>query len=185
MRKPKKRGRVKTGVGVSAEIAPPGCTVPLPRWDIMSPEKRSALMARIHGKDTGPEMIVRRLLHGLGYRFRVHSRELPGRPDIVFRSRQVVIFVHGCFWHRHDCGLAYMPKTRQQFWREKFDRNARRDQEVKSKLEAAGWRVIVVWECKLEQLSALSGRLIKFLGPPSRQKSPDSLRHLGGRPVGH
>jgi DNA mismatch endonuclease (patch repair protein) len=138
------------------------------RWDIMSPEKRSALMARIRGRDTGPEMVVRRLLHGMGYRFRVHERDLPGRPDIVFRSRRAVIFVHGCFWHRHDCGLGYMPKTRHQFWQAKFERNVKRDQEVKGKLEATGWRVTVVWECELDRLPALSTRLIKSLGPARR-----------------
>lgn len=183
MKKAKKKGGAKAGVGVPVESAYPSANLSEPRWDIMSPEKRSALMARIHGKDTGPEMIVRRLLHSLGYRFRVHSRDLPGRPDIVFRSRRVAIFVHGCFWHRHDCGLAYMPKTRQQFWREKFDRNVKRDQEVEQKLKAAGWHVIIVWECELEQLSALSARLVKSLEPPRCQANPDRLERLGGPPV--
>ena len=183
MRKAKKKGGAKTDVGVPPGLAYPDVNLSEPRWDIMSSEKRSALMARIHGKDTGPEMIVRRLLHSLGYRFRLHSRDLPGRPDIVFRSRRVAVFVHGCFWHRHDCGLAYMPKTRLQFWREKFDRNVKRDQEVKKKLKAAGWRVTIVWECELEQLSALSARLIKSLGPPRCQANSDRLERLGGPPV--
>jgi DNA mismatch endonuclease (patch repair protein) len=140
----------------------------------MSPEKRSALMARIRGRNTKPEMIVRRLLHGMGYRFRLHGRDLPGRPDIVFRSRRTVVFVHGCFWHRHDCGLAYMPKTRQQFWQDKFNGNVRRDQRVKNELTAAGWRVIFVWECEIDQLSTLSARLVKSLGTPGRVGEPDS-----------
>lgn len=138
------------------------------RGDIMSPEKRSALMGRIRGRDTGPEMIVRRLLHSMGYRFRLHGRDLPGRPDIVFRSRRAVIFVHGCFWHRHDCGLGYMPKTRQQFWQTKFDGNVRRDRKAMNELEAAGWRVIIVWECQIGKPSILAARLTNALGQPGR-----------------
>lgn len=144
----------------------------LHRGDIMSPETRSRVMSRIRSKNTRPEMIVRRLLHGIGYRFRLHGRDLPGRPDIVFRSRRAVVFVHGCFWHRHDCGLGYMPRTRQQFWQDKFDGNVRRDQKVRNELKAAGWRVIVVWECQIDKLSALSARLVKSLGPPGC--APDS-----------
>lgn len=136
----------------------------------MSPAKRSALMSRIRGQDTGPETAVRRLLYTMGYRFRLHARDLPGRPDIVFRSRHVAIFVHGCFWHRHDCGLAYNPKTRREFWQRKFDGNVRRDRRAKEELEAAGWRVIIVWECQLDDLPALAGRLAKHLGPPGRAR---------------
>src|SRR5262245_45810086 len=119
MRRAKKAYGANKGVGLLGESARSGASPP--RWDIMSPEKRSTLMSRIRGKDTGPEMTVRRLLHRLGYRFRLHTRDLPGRPDIVFRSRRTVIFVHGCFWHRHDCRFAYVPKTRRQFWKTKFD----------------------------------------------------------------
>jgi DNA mismatch endonuclease, patch repair protein len=133
------------------------------RGDIISPERRSALMARIRGRDTGPEMIVRRLLHGLGYRFRVHLANLPGRPDVVLPSKGAVIFVHGCFWHRHNCGLGYMPKTRREFWRNKFDDNVRRDRRVRRELRAAGWRVLVIWECQTEEPSALASRLTRFL----------------------
>ena len=139
-----------------------------PRWDIMSPAKRSSLMARIRCKDTGPEISVRRLLHAMGYRFRLHARDLPGRPDIVFRSRRTVIFVHGCFWHRHHCGLAYTPKTRREFWQRKFDGNVMRDARARDELEAAGWRVIVVWECQLDNLSAVAVRLAKSLAPVGR-----------------
>jgi DNA mismatch endonuclease Vsr len=135
------------------------------QFDIMSPDKRSALMARIRGRDTGPEMIVRRLLHGSGYRFRIHAANLPGRPDIVFRSRRTVIFVHGCFWHRHDCGLGYTPKTRRQFWQNKFNGTVERDRRVHEALTASGWRVIVVWECETKKSLALARRLAKVLGP--------------------
>src|SRR5947207_1477524 len=111
-----------------------------PSRDIMSPEKRSALMSRIRGKNTGPEIFVRRLLRRLGYRCGVHARDLPGRPDIVIRSRHAAIFVHGCFWHRHSCGLAYVPKTRSELWQDKFLQNTRRDRRVIQSLKAAGWR---------------------------------------------
>lgn len=134
----------------------------------MSPAKRSALMGRIRGRNTGPEIAVRRLLHAMGYRFRLHARDLPGRPDIVFRSRRAALFVHGCFWHRHDCDLAYTPKTRREFWQRKFDGNVRRDKRIKSELEAAGWRVIIAWECQLDNSAGLANRLAKCLGPPGR-----------------
>lgn len=149
----------------------------------MSREKRSALMARIRGRNTGPEMIVRRLLYALGYRYRLHCRELPGKPDIVFRSRQVAVFVHGCFWHRHDCGLAYVPKTRPEFWQRKFEGNVARDERTKRALESAGWRVIVVWECQLSDLAALRKSLAKEIGPAggpvARTGSPASARRPG------
>ena len=132
----------------------------------MSREKRSALMGRIRGRNTGPEMTVRRLLHALGYRYRLHGRELPGKPDIVFRNRKVAVFVHGCFWHRHDCGLAYVPKTRPDFWRRKFEGNVARDQRTTRELEATGWRVVVVWECQLSDLTALGRTLARAIGPP-------------------
>jgi DNA mismatch endonuclease, patch repair protein len=136
--------------------------------DIMSPDKRSALMARIRSRDTGPELIVRRLLHSIGYRFRVHAPNLPGRPDIVFSSRRTVIFVHGCFWHRHDCGMAYTPKTRRQFWQSKFNGNVKRDRRVRDELAADGWQVIIIWECQTKKPFALAKRLARVLGPAGR-----------------
>jgi len=145
------------------------------RSDIMSPAKRSALMSRIRGRDTGPEMTVRRLLHAMGYRFRLHARDLPGKPDVVFRRRRVALFVHGCFWHRHDCGLAYVPKTRADFWQRKFAGNVARDQRTKQELEVAGWRVVAVWECELGDLASLAGRFAKELGPPRTLGRNDSL----------
>jgi DNA mismatch endonuclease, patch repair protein len=135
-------------------------------FDIMSQAMRSALMGRIRGRDTGPELTVRRLLHAMGYRYRLQARELPGRPDIVFRNRRVTLFIHGCFWHRHDCGLAYVPKTRPEFWQRKFEGNVARDRRVQHELTAAGWRVITIWECQLDDLTSLAKRLARQIGPP-------------------
>ena len=128
--------------------------------------ERSALMARIRGRDTGPEMAVRRLLYGLGYRYRLHVRDLPGRPDIVFRRRRKVIFVHGCFWHQHEgCRKATIPRTRVAFWRRKFRRNKERDTVSLQALGALGWKALVVWECETEtkEREALRVRLTRFL----------------------
>lgn len=128
-------------------IAPGRASRPLP--DVVTPNVRSRMMAGIGPKDTRPEMMVRRGLHALGYRYRLHDRRLPGRPDLVFSSRRAVIFIHGCFWHGHDCSLFRWPGTRPQFWRDKIDGNIARDARVRNELLAAGWRVMDVWECQL------------------------------------
>ena len=117
--------------------------------DHLTARDRSELMSRIRGKDTKPEMLVRRLVHGMGYRYRLHARDLPGRPDLVFRPRRKAIFVHGCFWHRHEgCSRNTMPATRQDFWRRKLNGNAQRDRRNEAALREAGWRVLVIWECE-------------------------------------
>lgn len=131
--------------------------------DIMSPEARSALMAKIRGTDTRPELIVRRLLHKLGYRYRLHAKKLPGRPDIIFPGRRAAIFVHGCFWHRHNCIYAYTPKSRSEFWLRKFARNVERDAENQRQLDSAGWRILILWECEIESGDGLIERLKDFL----------------------
>ena len=126
---------------------------------------RSHLMSRVRGKDTTPEMIVRRAAHALGFRFRLHRKDLPGRPDLVFPSRRKAVFVHGCFWHRHaGCRMASTPKTRAEFWAGKFDRNVRRDAAAVETLEQAGWRVMIVWECETRDAKGLRARLCGFLG---------------------
>lgn len=117
--------------------------------DTLSKSERSALMARIRGKNTKPEVLVRSALHGAGFRFRIHSRALPGRPDIVLPRHRVAIFVHGCFWHRHGCTLSSMPASRRRFWRDKFERNVARDARNARALRKLGWRVYTVWECSL------------------------------------
>lgn len=128
---------------------------------------RSALMARIRGKDTKPEMIVRRLAHGLGYRYGLHRKGLPGSPDLVFPSRRKVVFVHGCFWHRHPgCRKASTPGTRREFWEAKFERNVERDIRKEIQLMAAGWEVLVIWECETRDVERLAATLRNFLGPP-------------------
>lgn len=136
--------------------------------DTLTPTQRSERMSRVRGRDTKPEMKVRRLLHALGYRFRLHRRDLPGSPDIVLPRLRSVIFVHGCFWHRHDdpdCRLARMPKSRIEFWAPKLLSNQLRDERVQQELEALGWRVLVVWECEVKDQNGLRRKIVGFIGP--------------------
>lgn len=136
--------------------------------DTLDPDQRSNRMSRIRGKDTGPEMVVRRITHGMGYRYRLHVKDLPGCPDLVFRKRRRVIFVHGCFWHRHpdpSCKLARLPKSRLDFWLPKLERNAERDRENIWKLKLMGWDVLVIWECQLKDQTSLRERIRAFLTP--------------------
>jgi DNA mismatch endonuclease (patch repair protein) len=125
---------------------------------------RSALMARVKGKDSKPEVSVRSAVHGLGYRFRLHRSDLPGTPDLVFPRLGKIIFVHGCFWHRHwKCRRATRPKTRRAFWAQKFKDNIKRDARVLRLLRADGWNVLVVWECETLEFDSLGERLLAFL----------------------
>jgi DNA mismatch endonuclease (patch repair protein) len=117
--------------------------------DTLTKAERSALMAKIRGTNTKPEVLVRSALHRAGFRFRIHNHTLPGRPDIVLAKHRTVVFVHGCFWHRHGCALSSDPTTRRAFWREKFARNVARDKRTAAALRRAGWRVLTVWECSL------------------------------------
>lgn len=117
--------------------------------DIVTPEQRSRMMSGIKGKNTKPEMIIRKGLHALGFRYRLHDKTLPGKPDLVFPSYHAVILIHGCFWHCHQCYLFKWPSSRQEFWKEKISRNAERDREQISLLNNMGWRVLVIWECAL------------------------------------
>jgi DNA mismatch endonuclease (patch repair protein) len=119
--------------------------------DRLTPEERSRHMKKIKGKDTKPEMIVRKFLHANGFRFRLHDKSLPGRPDIKLSKYKTAIFIHGCFWHGHqDCHIYQMPKTRIEFWKNKIDNNIVRDKRNLEALEQAGWKVIVIWECQLK-----------------------------------
>ena len=126
--------------------------------------QRSANMARVKGKDTGPELLVRRILHSSGKRYRLHARELPGCPDIVFRGLRKAIFVHGCFWHRHwGCPRASTPRTRVEFWEAKFDKNRERDRNNQDALRELGWSFLIVWECETKEADVLRGKLLRFL----------------------
>jgi DNA mismatch endonuclease, patch repair protein len=117
-------------------------------------------MSRIRDKDTKPELVVRSMLHQMGYRFRLHRSDLPGKPDIVLPKYKIVIQVYGCFWHRHQgCKMAYIPKTRKHFWMEKFTKNVERDRKQQKQLEKLGWQLLVVWECETNNLKRLANKL--------------------------
>jgi DNA mismatch endonuclease (patch repair protein) len=121
-------------------------------------------MQSIRSKDTKPELAVRRLVHALGYRYRLHGRDLPGRPDLVFRGRRKVIFVHGCYWHMHACAYGRVaPATNAEFWREKRLANVARDRRTKTRLRALGWRALVIWECQVRGTERLTKRVRAFL----------------------
>jgi len=123
-------------------------------------------MALIRGKNTRPEMAVRKLVHGLGYRYRLHGPRIPGKPDLVFNGRRKVIFVHGCFWHRHPdstCKLARMPKSRLEFWTPKLEKNRLRDERVSEELAEQGWQALTIWECQLVDIHAVSEQVRSFL----------------------
>jgi DNA mismatch endonuclease, patch repair protein len=124
--------------------------------DVHNPETRSRNMAAIRASNTKPEMVVRRAVHAAGLRYRLHVRTLPGKPDLLFPRHQAVVFVNGCFWHRHDCHLFRWPATRREFWREKLDRNVASDARAIAALHSAGWRVATVWECALKGRTKLT-----------------------------
>jgi DNA mismatch endonuclease (patch repair protein) len=134
--------------------------------DRIDKQRRSWNMSRIKSKDTRPEIRVRSTLHGMGYRFRLHARALPGRPDIVLPKRRTALFVHGCFWHRHaGCRFAYTPKSRKKFWLAKFAANIARDIKVSRALRQLGWKPVVVWECEIGNPERLVKRLRRQIGP--------------------
>jgi|SRR6266700_1457444 len=132
--------------------------------DIFNKEKRSAIMSRVRSANTSPEIRVRKILHRLGFRFRLHRRDLPGTPDIVLPAYHSVILVHGCFWHRHDgCRDASTPNSRIRFWKKKFAENVTRDTKQETALRALGWKVLIVWECELRNEGVLAEKLTKVL----------------------
>ncbi len=153
--------------------------------DTLTPQKRSELMSRIHSTDTQPELAVRRMLHGMGYRFRLHGKVnkrickkgvLPGKPDLVLAKYKTVIFVNGCFWHRHkNCKIASMPKSNVEFWKEKFRKNIARDRKEKKELKAMGWKVITVWECELKAPDKVARRIRRQL-TAYEDSTADSLK---------
>jgi DNA mismatch endonuclease (patch repair protein) len=132
--------------------------------DHVDQAKRSLIMAAVHSKNTKPELVVRKLVFGMGYRYRLHSAKLPGKPDLVFPGRHKVIFVHGCFWHRHKgCRYATSPKTRVDFWEAKFGANVARDKRTNRELKELGWSVLTVWQCQLKEPEKLARKLDDFL----------------------
>lgn len=136
--------------------------------DVFTPEKRSAVMRRVKGKNTSPELKVRKALTGLGARYRLNRKDLPGSPDIVMAGRRLAIFVHGCFWHGHDCARgSRVPKANRDYWTAKVARNVARDARTAAELAAAGWRVETIWECDLKDATALQARLEALLQSPN------------------
>ncbi|UVH59381.1 very short patch repair endonuclease [Variovorax paradoxus] len=136
--------------------------------DSLTPLQRSERMRKVRATDTALEMVVRRLVHGMGYRYRLHRKDLPGKPDLVFPARHKVIFIHGCFWHRHDdpdCRLARLPKSRLEFWIPKLDSNKARDVKTLEILESMGWNVMTIWECQIRDTKELERRIREFLDP--------------------
>ncbi len=140
--------------------------------DVHSPEQRSYNMSQVKGKDTKPEKLIRQLLWRNGYRYRLHRKDLPGKPDIVFPGRRKVIFVHGCFWHKHDCKYFKWPASNDNFWRQKIEGNFRRDQINYKALNEAGWKYFIVWECEIKNMpqEVLRDRIMQFLGVPMSQR---------------
>ena len=139
--------------------------------DTISKERRSENMRRIRSSGTAPEMVVRRMAHAMGYRYRLHPKALPGRPDLAFGSRRKAVFIHGCFWHQHaapDCRIVHEPKSNQGYWTSKLARNKERDQDHERQLQEHGWGMLTIWECEVEtDLDSVGERLRAFLGPVS------------------
>lgn len=134
--------------------------------DNLTPEQRKHTMAQVHSVDSKPEMQVRRLVHGMGYRYRLHRKDLPGNPDLVFPARHKIIFVHGCFWHGHECRAGKKrPRTNEEYWMSKLERNRVRDASNQAILRQSGWDILVLWECELREREALADRILSFLGP--------------------
>jgi len=144
----------------------------MPRYDPLTKAERSERMSRIRSIDTKPEMLVRRLIHGMGYRYSLHSKDLPGHPDIVFRSRKKIIFVHGCFWHQHGCRQYRQPKTRRSFWEAKLAQNKARDAATRKQLRELGWMLLTVWECQIKGVSKLKTKIACFLEQPQPTRNP-------------
>lgn len=138
-----------------------------PDVDKLTAAQRSANMARIRSKNTSPELRLRRLVYQLGYRYRLHRKDLPGKPDLVFLSRRKIIFVHGCFWHQHAaCREGRRPGSRQTYWEPKLQGNVDRDRRYQKELKELGWKTLVIWECQLNDISAVTRELKRFLGKP-------------------
>lgn len=132
--------------------------------DRFTKKKRSKIMSNIKAKDTNPEMVVRRLIHAMGYRYRLHIKDLPGKPDLVFRPRRKVIFIHGCFWHQHEgCKVSHIPKSNLSYWLPKLEKTKKRDKTHIQQLNDKGWGVFVIWECQLKNIEIVKKKIRGFL----------------------
>lgn len=131
--------------------------------DVFAPRQRSEIMRRVTSKNTRPELLVRKLIHAAGYRYRLHAADVPGRPDVVIRSHKKAIFINGCFWHAHSCPAGVLPKANRAYWKSKQSRNAIRDLKTRRVLRKSGWHVLTIWECQLKNLKTLANRLERFL----------------------
>ncbi|RWE07705.1 MAG: DNA mismatch endonuclease Vsr [Mesorhizobium sp.] len=147
--------------------------------DTRTPEQRRHIMQSVRQKNTGPEIAIRRALHAMGYRFRLHVKELTGKPDIVFPSRRKAIFVHGCFWHGHDCTKGRLPKSREDYWGPKIAANKARDEQTMNKLKELGWDCMAVWQCETKDSERIVDKIKLFLGDESRSRA-DGVNRLSG-----
>jgi DNA mismatch endonuclease (patch repair protein) len=145
--------------------------------DTRTPEQRSYIMRSVGTRNTGPELLVRKIIHGLGLRFALHKRDLPGRPDIVLPKHRAIVFVHGCFWHGHKCPKGQFPKSRLDFWVPKIEKNRKRDAESVKSLRKAGWRVLTVWQCETKKPGRLKQKLAKFFDRRAMRKPPRARFH--------
>ena len=152
--------------------------------DIVDSKRRSEMMAGIRGCDTAPELTVRRIAHRMGLRFRLHRKDLPGCPDLVFPKHRLVVFVHGCFWHRHrGCRYAYTPKSRVTFWSEKFAANVARDARQEAALRTLGWRVLIIWECETRLKAAVEHRLSALIQSADPAPKREATSSVAARPT--
>jgi DNA mismatch endonuclease (patch repair protein) len=135
--------------------------------DNLKPEIRSKIMSSIQGRNTRPELLIRSTLHRLGFRFRIHRKDLPGNPDIVFPARRKAVFVDGCFWHGHECRYGHLPTSNVRYWKKKIHNNRLRDERVRNLLRLGGWRVLAIWECEIQNRASLIKKLNRFLTRPS------------------
>lgn len=148
--------------------------------DHVSKEKRSSIMRSVRSTDTAPEKIVRSAAHSLGLRFRLHRKDLPGKPDLVFPKWRTVVFVHGCFWHRHpECPKASTPKSNIRFWKDKFKKNVARDKAVKSQLEALGWRVLIIWQCQVKSVPNATDLLREYFDLDEQHSYTSAVNNVG------
>lgn len=140
--------------------------------DHIDPARRSLNMASVRSKHTEPELVVRKIVYGLGHRYRLHWKKLPGKPDLVFPGKRKAIFVHGCFWHGHDCIRGRLPSTNLDFWEQKIGKNKERDSRARDQLESQGWSVLTIWQCGLKDVSELKQTIVRFLATSHNERDP-------------